>query len=290
MADNNLKIMLTGITDVGCKREMNEDGFALCPDLSAADWSQSGTGGFVDLSSSGAMIVVADGMGGAAAGELASGIAIETISQRFSNITSPLTSVSSLRAAIATANEAIIRHVDTAPETAGMATTIVVAWITSTQTVVAWCGDSRCYRYRPDKGLERVSNDHSYVQQLVNAGEITEDEALTHPESNLVTRCLGDTGVSAQPEITLVDMAVGDVLLVCSDGLCGYCPDRDIESILGRYHADLPVCQEALLQAALDAGGNDNITIALASLADSTAVQQPEKSSHSKSWLHRLFG
>lgn len=287
-----LRIALTATTDVGRVREVNEDGFSLCPDLAAADWSLSATDGFIDLSPAGAMIIVADGMGGAAAGEVASAIALKTIAEQFSHVGSAPVSASTFRSAIAAANEAIIRHVDTAPETAGMATTVVVAWLTATQTVVAWCGDSRCYHYRPGRGLERVSCDHSYVQHLVNDGHITEDEALTHPKSNLVTRCLGDTGAPAEPDITIADIQPGDILLICSDGLCGYCPDRDIEQIIQRYRDDLPVLQEALLQAALDTGGHDNITIAIAKIAEETTLHpSPFTTHHSKkSFFKRLFG
>ena len=280
MADQHLKIALTAVTDVGREREVNEDGFALCPDLSTADWSLSSTNGYVDLSAQGAMIIVADGMGGAAAGEVASGIALDTLTKRFSNVSSPL-SVHTLRTAITEANDAIVRHVDSTPETAGMATTIVIAWVTGRQAVVAWCGDSRCYLYRPGKGLERISHDHSYVQHLVDSGEITEEEVLTHPKSNIITSCLGDTGVPPEPDITIADLQPDDLLLLCSDGLCGYCSDDDIERIVARYHDDPPVCQEALLQAALDTGGHDNITIAIAVLASDDApatAQSPIKS------------
>ena len=235
------------------------------------------------------MLIVADGMGGAAAGDVASRIAIDTLTKRFTAVSTqqaPLTT-HTLRTAIAEANDAIVRHVDTAPETAGMATTIVVAWVTASQAVVAWCGDSRCYLYRPGKGLQRVSHDHSYVQQLVDAGEITEEEALTHPKSNIITSCLGDTGISPETDITVADMQPGDLLLLCSDGLCGYCSDGDIESILNRYHDDPPVCQEALLQAALDTGGHDNITIAIAALA-SAPPSAPQSSL--KTFFHRVLG
>ena len=282
MADNNLKIMLTGVTDVGHHREVNEDGFALCLDAANPDWTLTQTESPVILPDSGSVIIVADGMGGAAAGEVASAIAIETVEQLFDYTTEMPDDM--LADAIRRADEAINHHVDTAPETTGMGTTIVVAWLRDDQATVAWCGDSRCYRYRPGEGLMRVSHDHSYVQDLVDMGQITEDEALTHPESNIITRCLGDTGTEPEPEVTRIDLQTDDLLLICSDGLCGYCADSAIEDVLNRYHDDPAVCQEALLQMALDAGGYDNITIALAAMVDS-----PAQPSGFTRWLKRLF-
>ncbi|MBQ3630905.1 MAG: serine/threonine-protein phosphatase [Prevotella sp.] len=293
-----MKLLLTGITDIGRERDVNEDGFVLCPDITKADWSLTTTNGYVDLSEQGAVVAVADGMGGAEAGEVASAIALDTVKQCFAT---PLSQLSQqpptfFQSLVTQANETINRHVDTAPETSGMGTTLVVAWLVNNPAAptvtahVAWCGDSRGYRFRPGKGLERVTHDHSYVQQLIDSGELTEEEALTHPESNLITRCLGDTGTSAIADAVDIDLQPGDLLLICSDGLCGYCADSDIEQIVARYHDDPAVCQEALLQAALDAGGYDNITIAIAAIQPSNATANRSPFATLQAWLRRLFG
>lgn len=269
-----MNIRLTAITDVGKTRTNNEDAVALCANLEGAAWNQSGTADSISLGRYGAMLVVADGMGGANAGEVASSIAVETIAgffsvERMAAVEDGITEASAsalLVQAIALADNTIKNRAATASDVMGMGTTVVIAWIIGGKVHVAWCGDSRCYLFNSKTGLKRLTKDHSYVQELVDKGEITEEQAFTHPDSCIITNALGDIEASADPDVTTYPLQDGDTLLLCSDGLCGYCGDRAIERAVRATYDDLSLCKETLLQLALDTGGNDNITIALAQM------------------------
>ena len=166
------------------------------------------------------------------------------------------------------ADEAINRKAWEDPDTVGMGTTIVICWIVGKKAHIAWCGDSRCYLFNPQKGLKSLTKDHSYVQELVDQGEISEQEAFNHPDSNIITRGLGDINSQSTPDIISHPLEANDVLLLCSDGLSGYCKDNDIEHILQDNYLDIDCCNDQLLQLALQAGGHDNICLVLASLID----------------------
>ena len=153
----------------------------------------------------------------------------------------------------------------------GMGTTIVISWIWDNKAFVAWCGDSRCYRYRPTEGLRCLSHDHSYVQELVDAGSITATEAFHHPDSNLITRGLGDFDLKDIADIVVTDLQPNDLLILCSDGLCGYCTDDEIASVLHEKFVDIDAICEELLNLSLAAGGYDNIAIVIASVIDDNA-------------------
>lgn len=267
-----MDIRLTAITDIGKMRTNNEDAVTLCADLEGQLWGHGGTADNIYLGRYGAMLIVADGMGGANAGEVASSIAVETIAgffsvERMAAVEDGITEASAsalLVQAIALADNAIKNRAATASDVMGMGTTVVIAWIIGGKVHVAWCGDSRCYLFNPKTGLRRLTKDHSYVQELVDNGEITEEQAFCHPDSNVITNGLGDIEASADPDVTTYPLQDGDTLLLCSDGLCGYCNDRSIERVLMVTFDDLPLCQSKLLQLALNSGGKDNITIALA--------------------------
>ena len=265
-----MKINISATTDVGRNRDNNEDAFAFCPDLTEPDWKQKSTGGYLTLGTQGSLLIVADGMGGANAGEVASAVAIKSISQTFSfqavkEADNDEKTRNLLSLAIKDADKAINLHIIDHPETAGMGTTIVVCWVKNDKAYTAWCGDSRCYLYN-DKGLRPLTKDHSYVQELVDRGEITEEEAFTHPDNNVITRGLGEFDTAGTPDITITDIKAGDMLLLCSDGLCGYCTDEMISKVMGDSKADIDVCADSLQQLALDVPGDDNICIVLASL------------------------
>lgn len=267
-----MKIGITAITDVGLDRENNEDAFVFCPDLAHPDWTLSDTQGYLPLGESGSLIVIADGMGGTSAGEVASAIAAETISRVFTPeaaakaAQSEQSAVQLMHEAVRQANLDINSHIDHQPETAGMGTTIVIVWIVGSKAHVAWCGDSRCYIYNTQEGLRRLTCDHSYVQELVDQGQLTADDAFTHPDNNMITRGLGDLEVPANADVTTVPVRPNDLLLLCSDGLCGYCRDVDIERTIKANYRDITRCRDLLLQQALATGGYDNICIAIASL------------------------
>ena len=265
-----MKINISATTDVGRNRDNNEDAFAFCPDLTEPDWKQKSTGGYLTLGTQGSLLIVADGMGGANAGEVASAVAIKSISQTFSpqalkDVDNDEKTRNLLSLAIKDADKAINLHMIDHPETAGMGTTIVVCWIKGDKAYTAWCGDSRCYIYN-DKGLQPLTKDHSYVQELVDRGEITEEEAFTHPDNNVITRGLGEFDTAGAADITVTDVKAGDMFLLCSDGLCGYCTNEMISKVMGDSKADIDVCAASLQQLALDVPGDDNICIVLASL------------------------
>lgn len=266
-----MKIKIVATTDTGKKRTNNEDAYIICPDLAQQDWAQSGTPTYITLNKYGSLLVVADGMGGANAGEVASSIAINSIRQSFSNenVEQAIKNNSIedlLHSCIKDANESINKRTLEDPDTFGMGTTIVVCWVIDRIAHIAWCGDSRCYVYNTLKGLKLLSKDHSFVQELIDKGEITEEEALTHPDSNIITRVLGDADSQCQPDIVSYPISPNDILLLCSDGLCGYNTNKEIEYVLNVNSIDIMKCRDDLLKLALDSGGYDNICIALASL------------------------
>lgn len=266
-----MKIKIAAITDTGMERTNNEDAFIVCPDLSKQVWTLNETPTYIQLNEYGAILVVADGMGGTNAGEVASSIAVESIRESFSRdqielVISNNTTEDFLRNCIIKADELINKKIINDPDTVGMGTTIVVCWICKDIAHIAWCGDSRCYVYNPFNGLKQLSKDHSLVQELIDNGEITEKEAFTHPDNNVITRGLGDVNTIPQPDITSYPINPNDFILLCSDGLCGYNTNKEIEKILNTNCTDIISCRQELLKLALNTGGYDNICIALASL------------------------
>ena len=125
------------------------------------------------------------------------------------------------------------------------------------------CGDSRCYVFNGNSGFCRLSKDHSYVQDLVDQGKLDPENAFDHPYSNIITRCLGDPTNRSNPDFRSYNLKDGDTLLLCSDGLCGLCHDEEIMQIIEENQDDLMTCKDRLIEAALEAGGYDNITIVL---------------------------
>ncbi len=253
------------------ERTNNEDAVAICSDLNKHVWNQRFTDGYVPLSSRGSLLVVADGMGGANAGEVASNLAIKSIEEAFNSnqyinsLDSEADIHSFIRNSIVESNQAILDYVLQTPDAVGLGTTIVLAWIIKDKVHIAWCGDSRCYCFNPNTGLRLLTKDHSFVQELIEKGEIKPEAAFNHPDNNIITRCLGDVDADPDPEIITYKICDGDIFLLCSDGLCGFCNDSLIEKTMYRNYKDLKQCQKALLKNALDTGGQDNISIVLCS-------------------------
>lgn len=268
-----MKIQLAAITDVGKERSNNEDAYIICPDLLQQNWSLNYTPSYINLNKHGAILVVADGMGGANAGEVASSLVIKSIKETLSkDIIEPYLDSGDidnlLELCIKNADEAINNHICKNPETIGMGTTIVLCWIIGDKAHVVWCGDSRCYVFNPDSGIRQLTKDHSLVQELIDKGEISEEEAFSHPDSNIITNGIGDFDSQPIPDIITYSLHPNDTFLLCSDGLCGYCTNKEIEAVLKKYYSDIANCRDELLKLALNAGGFDNICIALASLID----------------------
>jgi protein phosphatase len=263
-----MKISLISRTHVGYEREINEDAVAVCPDLLTQRWSDSES--FISLGDLGALAVVADGMGGTNAGEIASFIAVSCVKRCFSDIshlldTSDDDRCSFLCSAISMANEEIMKKVNEDPNTIGMGTTIVLLWLIGNKAHIAWCGDCRCYLFNRSNELCPLTKDHSYVQELVDRGEIRPDQMIGHPDGSLITRGIGDIDVETTPDSLSVKVNEGDIFLLCSDGLCGYCDDATIQKIIRKHNNSNTVCCQELLNTALSTGGHDNITLALLS-------------------------
>lgn len=268
-------------TNVGL-RQNNEDNFTVCTDLSQKDWCVPvDYQNKIELGPKGCVLVVADGMGGQNAGEVASAIAIDTVHEMFAPEVLPQGIVDTdvsidnyLRRIIVEADTRVKNKAKENPETSGMGSTIVIAWLVAEKAHIAWLGDSRAYCIIKDKGIARLTKDHSYVQELVDAKKIKEEAAMTHPDSNIITRSLGDTSKKPRPDVRTIDLVAGAVILLCSDGLCGVCSDAVIGGIVETNQSDLKICREELIKCALASGGSDNITVAMADICECDNVPE----------------
>jgi len=203
---------------------------------------------------------VCDGMGGAAAGEVASSLAVGEVLRLLDERDGATPLETAVAEAVRDANEAIYSRAEVDFQLNGMGTTLA-GLVTEGQRVLVFnVGDSRCYRLRKRK-LEQISQDHSLVEEQVRMGRITHEEALLSPLRNVITRALG-TQPSVDPDLFELEAEAGDIFLLCSDGLTGEVPDAHLETLLS---ADLPldeICAK-LVDAANLAGGHDNITCLL---------------------------
>ncbi len=226
-------------SDVGCVRSHNEDSYLVQSPL----------------------FCVCDGMGGHAAGEVASSIAVETIAK-----TAPHTADATLLgSAIEAANAAIIEAAVNGLGKPGMGCTATAAYIEGGIMAIAHVGDSRAYLLH-EGSLIRVTRDHSYVEELVDAGEITADEARVHPNRSVITRALGSDPAMYADHFTL-NIEEGDRLILCSDGLSSMVSDGEIETI-ATQSSTAQICTDNLVDAALAAGGGDNVTVIVVDLVD----------------------
>jgi len=249
-----VRINAAGGTDIGRKRDHNEDSFGVF----------EGTG----------LYIVADGMGGHAAGELASRIAVDTVSGFIEasagrgDITWPFgldealgRAGNRLSAAIKLANGAVRDRAGSAPELKGMGTTIVAALAEEGRLHIAHVGDSRAYMYSGGR-LSRITVDHSFVEEQVRAGMIAPEKARSHPMRNIITRALG---VKDDVSVDIMDHALtpGVIYLLCTDGLTGMVEDHEIERVMNAMCDDLRECADTLIAVANSNGGTDNITVVL---------------------------
>lgn len=224
------------LSHVGLRRALNEDTY----------YGDSALG----------LWLVADGMGGHEYGEVASALARETIVREIRHGT-PL--VQAIRTAGAQIEQASRKRHDTLP----MGTTVVAAHLDGTRFEVAWVGDSRIYLWHEGR-LAQLSQDHSYVQELISRGTINVDQARSHPHRNVVTQALGVTdGPSLNVESMSGDLLPGMQLLLCSDGLTEEVDDAGIARVLAHTECSAQECTDGLVAAALDAGGSDNVTVVL---------------------------
>jgi len=265
------KIQIVGITDTGLVRQKNEDS--------------------INFDEQSGLIILADGMGGHRGGEVASSMAVETISQhvldKFPSIKRGQIHPNSgfsfesicLQDSIELANDKIYQTAENSPEHKGMGTTIVVLQFYDNKLSLAHIGDSRCYRIR-GKNIEQLTKDHSLLQELIDRGFYTKEEAKYSMNKNLVTRALGiDPVVSADIQEDIV--MKGDVYLLCSDGLTDLVDDEQIHLTINKFSANLEEAAKQLITKANQNGGKDNISVMIS--------QINENFSDSRNWFKQMM-
>src|SRR5439155_23138862 len=234
-----------GVTDAGRRRRRNEDSFVVEPPL----------------------FVVADGMGGAQAGEVASRLAAAAF--REFHEADELEPEARLAATVQEANRRIYERAQQDTEVSGMGTTITAALAGDESIAIGHVGDSRAYRVR-GRQLEQLTEDHSLVADLIRSGRLTPEEAESHPQRSVITRALG-TDPEVDVDTFTLEAEAGDVFLLCSDGLTSMVTDDEILSLLDAS-GDLERAGKALVKAANKSGGEDNITVVLFTLAEEEDV------------------
>jgi protein phosphatase len=228
-------------TDTGRKRRRNEDSYFVEPPLFA----------------------IADGMGGAQAGEVASRLAAGALGE---DAPGDLPSEERVVALIQEANRRIYDRSSSDPTTSGMGTTITVALVDDGEVTVGHVGDSRAYLIR-DGRIEQVTEDHSLVAELVRNGKLSPADAETHPQRSVITRALG-TDPDVDVDTFVVDARVGDVFVLCSDGLTDMIDEETMLAVVERHRDDLDRAAKALVAAANKGGGEDNITVVAFEIAE----------------------
>jgi protein phosphatase len=266
------KIRFAELSNTGMVREHNEDAIGSNNDMG--------------------LLVLADGMGGYNAGEVASGIAVQTITdlalegatREERNDIDPHTGLMRqtivLRDAVARANKIIFQTAQSQTHCEGMGTTLVAAMFYDNKISIAHVGDSRAYRLR-DERFEQLTMDHSLLQELVDRGFYSEEEAQRSTNRNYVTRALG-VEPTVEVEVQEYDVLPDDIYLLCSDGLPDMVEDEDIHLTISTFNASLDVVGEQLVQLANEHGGRDNVSVQLAHVLDSFAAR--------KGLLNRLTG
>jgi PPM family protein phosphatase len=231
-----MSVPAVGLSDTGRKRRHNEDSYVCEPPLFA----------------------VADGMGGAQAGEIASQLAAAALREE---TTSGLSSEERVVALIREANRRVFESAHEDRTRSGMGTTVTVAIAEEGRVVIGHVGDSRAYRFR-DGRIEQLTDDHSLVAELVRSGKISAEEAETHPQRSVITRALG-TESDIDVDTFDIEAREGDLFLLCSDGLSTMVDDETLGLIVERSRGDLKRTARDLIDAANRAGGEDNITVVL---------------------------
>jgi protein phosphatase len=272
------------LTDIGRLRRTNEDQFLIADlnksmlvrqtSLSQDDHTRLFSG------SQGALLLVADGMGGHATGKRASALAVQTLEQYILN-TMPWffrleqDQENDLRDVLKAAMESCQESIETAaaahPEQRGMGTTLTMAYILWPRLYVVHVGDSRCYLFRSPR-FERITKDQTMAQRLVEQGVLAPEEAPQSRWSNVLWSCLGGHSRHLSVEVYRATLKAGDILLLCTDGLTRHLSDEDLVRLLQQRGSAEEMCQR-LVAAANDAGGSDNVTVVVASLLDAHSLE-----------------
>ena len=236
-----MRLAVAARTDVGVVRSGNEDNF------------------YASANNTGGLFMVADGMGGHAAGEVASEMAVQIVARELRDFVTGAveTIVPQMAHSLRHANRLIHDRTLVETDKQGMGTTASVLLLTGSSYIIGQIGDSRVYMLR-DGALTQLTKDHSYVQEQVDAGFLTPEQARYHPYSNVITRCVG-AGEEVEPDVFMGEVKIGDVFLVSSDGLTDMVDDRRLQQLLlSRASPDRIV--NALISEANGRGGLDNIT------------------------------
>ncbi len=234
-----MQIQAAGKTDRGYVRSNNEDGLLMDGELG--------------------IFAVADGMGGHKAGEIASRVTLEALRDTMAREGREASPNRTLTRALQTAGLRIFSSTEQDPELRGMGTTLTAMLVSGNQATLVHVGDSRCYRWRGGR-LEQITEDHSWVWEQRKAGLISDADVFTHPMRNVITRSVGHGGES-NPDILTIDLAAGDLFVLCTDGLCGYVSDERIAGAVAAAGANPQAVVDGLIAIALEQGGEDNVTV-----------------------------
>lgn len=264
-ARNDHHLAICGATDVGRSRADNQDTFVIA-DLRSGDLSHPCGRTDISLSTQGILLAVCDGMGGAAAGDLAARIAADVIKRQLVGAGPEVARHpdTSLKRAVSGANGAILAEAKAHRERRGMGTTCTAAVVLPQRLFVAQVGDSRAYLFR-DGRLQRLTRDQTMADQMVEAGALRPEDVPRFPYRHVLTQAVG-TQSTLDPVTSETDLQPGDRILLSSDGLHGPVPDPEIARILGAS-PDIDGVARQLIQAALAAGGPDNVTVVVADCA-----------------------
>ena len=254
-----MKLSAFATTDIGKRRTNNEDGFVI-RDLSDATSLDPPIMSGRTVGPLGILLAVCDGMGGHAAGEVASALALETLASEMQLIGDACPRPELFRKAVEAVNLRVWNEASLHPKLAGMGTTLTAALVCERHTLIAHIGDSRAYFARAGR-VEQVTRDQSIAGSMVASGQLTEEEAAKTPFRHVLLQAIGRT---AEVEVALdgVQLKDGDTLLLCSDGLSSKVNPADLALCLNK--ADLSACGNALVALANERGGEDNITVVIA--------------------------
>jgi protein phosphatase len=278
MTDGPVRVSVFGKSDLGRSRDHNEDTF-LVADLTAGNASLQPEVQDHDIGPRGSLFMVADGMGGAAAGELASAMATDLIYHHLSTAWAQDPNPSAgrfayrMKEAVELANERLYTYAREHPEVRGMGTTVTAAGVFGDDLYLTQIGDSRGYLLRNGEAIQ-LTKDQSLMQRLVDAGELTPEEAEQSERRNIILQALGpDPRVKV--DLTRQTLRKGDVLIICSDGLSGQVKREEFAELAGKY-PDLAELCSSLIDLANERGGPDNITV-VAARFDGAGLPEPDE-------------
>lgn len=221
------------------------------------------------------LLVLADGMGGPAGGDIASAVAVDYLQHLDQQAQNSDSALQNLVQAEATAHDELCDHSNANPELTGLGTTCIAILRTDTQLTLTHIGDSRAYLLREGE-LYQVTKDHSYVQQLIDEGRITTEEAARHPHRSVLLRVLGDSQANPEVDTMVIEPEIGDRWLLCSDGLCGYVCESDFKQVLIEETSPQDI-SDKLVELALKAGGIDNVTCVVADIVAQDTENLPKQ-------------